>query len=51
MWNVAPQALRPLDRLTARHAVGGLGRDALRSECLTVIGGIPGEMLPAPQGG
>jgi len=28
-WNVAPQVLRPLGRLTVRHAVGGLDREAL----------------------
>ena len=40
MWNVETQSRRPLGRLTARHAVGGLGRDALRSEGLAVMVGI-----------
>jgi hypothetical protein len=50
-WNVVPQILRPLGRLTVRQAVEGLGRDALRSECLAVMAGIPGVTFPAPQGG
>ena len=48
MWNVAPQCLRPLGRLTVRHAVGGLGGEALRSECLAVMVGIAGEIFLAP---
>ena len=46
-WNVAPQVLRPLGRLTVRHAVGGLDRDALKSKCLAVIVRIAGETFPA----
>ena len=35
-------------RLTARQTVGGLGRDALRSEGLAVMAGIPSETFSAP---
>jgi len=48
MWNVVPQVLRPLGRLTVRHAVGGLGREALGSEGPAVMVGIPGVTFPAP---
>ena len=48
MRNVEPQCLCPLGRLTVRHAVGGLDREAIRSECLTVMVGILGEIFPAP---
>ncbi len=40
MWNVGTQYRRPLGRLTARQAVGGLEWDAERSECPPVVGGI-----------
>ena len=39
--------LRLLGRLTVRQAVGGLGCDALGSECLTKMVRIPVETLPA----
>jgi hypothetical protein len=48
MRNVETQSRRPLGKLTARHAVGGLEQDAERSECLAVMAGIPGETFPAP---
>ena len=40
MWNVGTQTRRPLGRLTARHAVGGMEQDAERSECPAVMAGI-----------
>ena len=40
MRNVGTQSHRPLGRLTARQADGGLDEDAERSECPTVMVGI-----------
>jgi len=40
MWNVGTQYHRLLGRLTARQAVGGLEKDAERSESLAVMAGI-----------
>jgi len=37
VWNVETQPRRPLGRLTARQAAGGLEQDAERSECLAVM--------------
>jgi len=48
VWNVGTQSRRPLGRLTARHADGGLDEDAERSECPAVMAGILGETFPAP---
>jgi hypothetical protein len=45
---VVTQTRRPLGRLTARHAVGGLEQDAERSEGLAVMVRIPGKTSPAP---
>ena len=39
MWNVVPQCLRPMGRLTVRQAVGGLGREASGSEGPAVMVG------------
>jgi hypothetical protein len=38
--NVGTQSRRPLGRLTARHADGGLEGDAERSECPAAMVGI-----------
>jgi hypothetical protein len=40
MRNVGTQSRRPLGRLTARHADGGLDGEAERSECPAVMAGI-----------
>jgi len=40
MWNVGTQFRRPLGRLTARQADGGLEEDAERSESPAVMAGI-----------
>lgn len=40
MRNVGIQSRRPLGRLTARHAEGGLEKDAERSEGPVVMAGI-----------
>jgi hypothetical protein len=45
---VETQFRRPLGRLTARHADGGLDEDAERSEGPAVTAGIPGATSPAP---
>ncbi len=44
-WNVVTPCLRPLGRLTVRHAVGGMGRDDGRSEGHLVMGWIRVEGL------
>ncbi len=37
----------PSGRLTVRHAVVGLEQDVEKSECLSVMDGIPGATFPA----
>ena len=44
-WNVVTPCLRPLGRLTVRHAVGGMGRDDGRSEGHPVMGWIRVESI------
>jgi len=39
-WNVVTPCLRPLGKLTVRHAVGGMRRDDGRSEGHPVMGWI-----------
>ena len=45
MRNVVTSCLRPLGRLTVRHALGGMGRDDGRSESHPVMGWIRVEGL------